>query len=98
MNIWEIVILMIVGSICVCGGIGLVYASIVNTVERYQVRKAKRDWMMLSKIFEEIPKCMLMTFELIKKSEEESNEKFRKELEKEIEKFDPDDVWSPEKK
>lgn len=96
MNIWEICILIIMASICVCGGIGFVYASIVNTIERFQIRKAKRDWQLFVKMMEQIPVCLIKTIELIEKKEKESSEKFRKDLMREIEETDPD-VFNPEK-
>lgn len=95
MNIWEICILIIIASICVCGGIGFVYASIVNTIERFQIRKAKRDWQLFVKMMEQIPVCLIKTIELIEKKEKESSEKFRKDLMRELEETDPD-VFKPE--
>lgn len=96
MNIWEICIIIIMASICVCGGIGFVYASIVNTIERFQIRKAKRDWQLFVKMMEQIPVCLIKTIELIEKKEKESSEKFRKDLMRELEETDPD-VFNPEK-
>ena len=87
MNIWEICILIIMASICVCGGIGFVYASIVNTIERFQIRKAKRDWQLFVKMMEQIPVCLIKTIELIEKKEKESSEKFRKDLEEMLNDF-----------
>lgn len=95
MNIWEICILIIMASICVCGGIGFVYASIVNTIERFQIRKAKRDWQLFVKMMEQIPVCLIKTIELIEKKEKESSEKFRKDLMRELEETNPD-VFKPE--
>ena len=97
MNVWEIVILIIVASVCVCGGIGFVYASIVNTVERFQIRKTKRDMQVFVKIMEQIPTVLIKTIDIVEKKEKESSEKFRKDLMRELEETDPDDIWKPEK-
>ena len=97
MNVWEIVILIIVARVCVCGGIGFVYASIVKTVQRYQIRKTKRNMQVFVKIMEQIPTVLIKTIDMIEKKEKESSEKFRKDLMRELETTDPDDIWKPEK-
>ena len=80
MTIWEIVILMVVGTICISGGIGLAYNYIVNAVEGYQIRKSKREMDLFVKIMEVIPKMLVDTFEMISKKEREENEKFVKSM------------------
>ena len=54
MNVWEICILIMVSAISIMSVIAAVYRSIVNTVERYQVRKLNRDLQTFTKIMEEL--------------------------------------------
>lgn len=83
MTIWELVILFVVGTVCVTCGIGIVYSSIVNTIERYQIRSTKRKIAVYTKVMQELP----ATFENItnmveekgKTKYEEYKEKQRKE-------------------
>ena len=70
MTVWEIVILMIVGTICLAGGIGFVYASIVNTVERYQIRRTNREMETFTKIMGIIPDIFVQVFNKLKELEE----------------------------
>lgn len=42
MTVWELVIIIVVSSICVFSGIGYAYSCILNAAERYQVRAEKR--------------------------------------------------------
>lgn len=84
MSIWEICILMIVATICVAVGIGFVYSSIVNTVERYQVRRTKRELEMATKIIEEIPGAITKIVDIVTEKEKEEN-KIINQYQKEIE-------------
>ena len=100
MNVWEICILILVSAISIMGVIAAVYRSIVNTIERYQVRKLNRDLQTFTKIMEELPKMMVSTFEMINKKIEEDEKKKIEKIKKTFEDddgYDPDDVWKPEK-
>lgn len=88
MNVWEICILIMVSAISIMSVIAAVYRSIVNTVERYQVRKLNRDLQTFTKIMEELPKMMVSTFEMINKKIEEDN---KKKVEKIIKSFEQND-------
>ena len=93
MTIWELVILFVVGTVCVTCGIGIVYSSIVNTIERYQIRSTKRKIAVYTKVMQELP----ATFENItnmvegkgktkydKYKEKQRKEREREEFEKEM--------------
>ena len=85
MTIWELVILFVVGTVCITCGIGIVYSSIVNTIERYQIRSTKRKIAVYTKIMQELPATFEnitnMVEERVKKKYEEYKEKQRKESE-----------------
>ena len=98
MNVWEICILILVSAISIMGVIAAVYRSIVNTIERYQVRKLNRDLQTFTKIMEELPKMMVTTFKMITEKIEEDEKKRVEQIKKTFEKndgYDPDDVWNP---
>lgn len=80
MTVWEIVIMMVVGTICITSGIGIVYNSIVNTVERYQIRKSKRDMELLIKVFEQIPGVFTKLIEMVTETEQKRNAEFAKKM------------------
>lgn len=80
MSIWEICILMIVATICVAAGIGFVYSSIVNTVERYQIRRTKRELEMATKIIEEIPGAITKIVDIVTEKEKERDRKKNEEF------------------
>ena len=85
MTVWEIVILMVMATVCIASGIGVVYNSIVNTVERYQIRKAKRELEIFTKVMGEIPNLlknfvnmvMEKDYEMSKKRDEEFANRIR---------------------
>ena len=80
MTVWEIVILMVMATVCVTCGIGIVYSSIVNTVERYQIRKAKRELEIFTKVMEEIPGMFTKLIEMVSEKEQKRNEEFAKKM------------------
>lgn len=80
MNIWEIVILVIVGSICVFGGIGAVYSSIVKTVERYQIHKETRSMQMFIKVMEIMPDMFGKIIDVMQKKMNEEEERRKKQI------------------
>ena len=80
MTVWEIVIMMVVATVCLTSGIGIVYSSIVNTVERYQIRKAKRELEVFTKIIGELPGLFTKLVDLIEQKEAKQNAKFRNEF------------------
>ena len=75
MTVWEIVILMVMATVCVASGIGVVYNSIVNTVERYQIRKAKRELEIFTKVMEEIPNLLKNFVNMVMEKDYELNKK-----------------------
>ena len=79
MTVWEIVIIMVVGCICITGGIGVVYQSIVNTVERYQIRRAKRSLEIYTKVIEQMPTLINNLIGMVEE-QTKKDEKKRKEL------------------
>lgn len=87
MNIWEIVILIIVGSICVFGGIGAVYSSIVKTVEGYQIRKAKRAMQVYLEVTDELANVFIKSYNSIKEKMNEEEKKRTAELKEYMEKI-----------
>lgn len=99
MNVWEICILIMVSAISIMSVIAAVYRSIVNTVERYQVRKLNRDLQTFTKIMEELPKMMVTTFEMINKKIEEDEKKRVEKIKKTFEQnytTDPDIFMDPD--
>lgn len=91
MNIWELVILIIVGSVCVFGGIGAVYGSIVKAIERYQINKENRSIQTFIKLMEIMPDVLSKIIDVMdnkidesEKKAKERHEKFMKELEESI--------------
>lgn len=91
MNVWEICILIMVSAISIMSVIAAVYRSIVNTVERYQMRKLNRDLQTFTKIMEELPKMMVTTFEMINKKIEENEKKRVEKIKKTFEQNDATD-------
>lgn len=73
MTVWEIVIVMIIGTICITTGIAFVYSSIVNTIERYQRRKTVRELEIFTKIMESIPGMFTKMVEIVAEKEKERN-------------------------
>lgn len=69
MTVWEIVIVMIIGTICITTGIAFVYSSIVNTIERYQRRKTVRELEIFTKIMESIPGMFTKMVEIVAEKE-----------------------------
>lgn len=80
MTVWEIVILMVMATVCVASGIGFVYSSIVNTVERYQIRKAKRELEIFTKVIGELPNLFKQLANMVEEKEQERNKKFENEF------------------
>ena len=85
MTVWEIVILMVMATVCIASGIGVVYNSIVNTVERYQVRKVKRELEVYSKVIGEIPGLFMKLAELVESKVKVTDNEFAEKI-REIEK------------
>ena len=79
MTVWEIVILMVMATVCIASGIGFVYNSIVNTVERYQIRKAKRELEIFTKVIGELPNLFKQLVNMVEEKEQERNEKWQNE-------------------
>ena len=75
MTVWEIVILMVMATVCIASGIGFVYNSIENTVERYQIRKAKRELEIFTKVMEEIPNLLKNFINMVMEKDYEMNKK-----------------------
>lgn len=80
MTVWEIVILMVMATVCIASGIGVVYNSIVNTVERYQIRKAKRELEVFTKVIGELPNLFKQLVNMVEEKEQERNKKFENEF------------------
>ena len=91
MTVWEIVIMMVVATVCIASGIGVVYNSIVNTVERYQIRKAKRELEVFTKIIGELPGLFTKLVDLIEKKEAEQDAKFRNEFAEKVKQLNKTD-------
>ena len=87
MTVWELVILIVVATACVTFGIGFVYSSIVNTIEQYQVRRAKRATEAVTNVINELPKLTSELLSKVKEADEKRMKKsysdFRKEFEDE---------------
>lgn len=71
MNIWESIILMVAGTVCIISCISIIYSSIVNTIERYNIRKTKRDMETFTRIIEQIPGVCIEISNIVKEAEEE---------------------------
>ena len=80
MTVWEIVILMVMATVCIASGIGVVYNSIVNAVERYQIRKAKRELEIFTKVIGELPNLFKQLVNMVEEKEQERNKKFAKKM------------------
>ena len=80
MNIWELVILIIVGSICIFGGIGAVYGSIVKTVERYQIHKEGRALQTFIKIMDVMPETFSKLIDIMQTKMNEEEERRKKQI------------------
>ena len=82
MTVYEILMIMIVGTLCITCGISFVYGSIVNTIERYQVRKKQRELEAFTKVIQEIPDVIFKTMDIIKGKidEKDRKKKEREEL------------------
>ena len=80
MTVWEIVILMVMATVCVSCGIGFVYNSIVNTVERYAIRKQKRELEVFTKVMEEIPNLLKNFVNMVMEKDYEMNKKRNEEF------------------
>ena len=91
MTVWEIVIMMVVATVCIASGIGVVYNSIVNTVERYQIRKAKRELEIFTKVVGEIPGLFTKLVELVESKEKERNEKWQNEFAEKVKRMNKDE-------
>ena len=91
MTVWEIVILMVMATVCIASGIGFVYNSIVNTVERYAIRKQKRELEVFTKVMEEIPGLFVKMVDLIKEKEKEENEKWQNEFAEKVKRMNKDE-------
>lgn len=82
MTVWEIIIMMVMATVCVTCGIGIIYGSIVNTVERYQIRKSKRELEVFTKVISELPNLFGKMVETVEKKEQERNLKFAERMKK----------------
>ena len=91
MTIWEIIIIMVVATVCVTCGIGLIYSSIVNTVERYQVRKTKRELEVYAKVIGEIPGLFTKLVNLIAEKEKEDNARWQNEFAEKVKRMNMDE-------
>lgn len=90
MTVWEIVILMVMATVCIASGIGVVYNSIVNTVERYQIRKAKRELEIFTKVIGELPNLFKQLANMVEEKEQE-NIKFENEFANKIRELKKDE-------
>ena len=91
MTVWEIVILMVMATVCIASGIGFVYNSIVNTVERYQIRKAKRELEIFTKVIGELPNLFKQLVNMVEEKEQERNKKFENEFANKIRELKQDE-------
>ena len=91
MTVWEIVILMVMATVCLASGIGVVYSSIVNTVERYQIRKAKRELEIFTKVIGELPNLFTQLVSMVEEKERERNKKFENEFAEKIRELKQDE-------
>ncbi len=91
MTVWEIVIIMVMATVCVTAGIGIIYSSIVNTVERYQIRKAKRELEVFTKVMGEIPGLFKSLINMIEEKEQEKNIKWQNEFAEKIRELHKDE-------
>ena len=91
MTVWEIVIMMVVATVCIASGIGVVYNSIVNTVERYQIRKAKRELEVFTKVIGELPNLFKQLVNMVEEKEQERNKKFENEFANKIRELKQDE-------
>ena len=82
MTVWEIIIMMVMATVCVTCGIGIIYSSIVNTVERYQIRKSKRELEVFTKVISELPNLFGKMVETVEKKEQERSLKFAERMKK----------------
>lgn len=91
MTVWEIVIIMVMATVCIASGIGVVYNSIVNTVERYQIRKAKRELEIFTKVIGELPNLFKQLVNMVEEKEQERNKKFENEFANKIRELKQDE-------
>lgn len=84
MTVWEIVIMMVVATVCVTCCIGMAYGSIVNTIERYNIRKTKRTMEVYAKVMEEFPAAMRKCIDMVEEKEKKKNEKWQNEYAEKI--------------
>ena len=91
MTVWEIVILMVTATVCLASGIGVVYNSIVNTIERYQIRKAKRELEIFTKVIGELPNLFTQLVSMVEEKERERNKKFENEFAEKIRELKQDE-------
>lgn len=78
MTVWELVIIIVVSSICVFSGIGYAYSCILNAAERYQVRAEKRKSEEAKKWIKSVEELVTKIVNSLKEADKQKAENHKK--------------------
>ena len=58
MVLWEIMVLMITVTLCVCAGVRIIVESILNAIEKYKAKRAAKVALVLNEVAVKIPEIV----------------------------------------
>lgn len=71
MVIWEIIIIMVVATICLWIGTSAIADGILNAVDRYKSKRTVKEMKVFSEIMKVIPETMVQVVDVMKKKIEQ---------------------------
>ena len=71
MAIWEIIVLMVVGTICLIAASSIITDNVFDAFDNYKSKRAVKELQLFSEVMKVIPETMVQVVDVMKKKIEQ---------------------------
>lgn len=72
-NIWQVIILMVAGTICLTAAVKLVSSSILDEIDKFRAKQTARTIQSMATVINGLPEIMSKVMDIQNKKQEEQN-------------------------
>lgn len=91
MVLWEMLVLVITVTVCLCCGISVITESILNAIDRYKTKRAAKATKVWSEVVGQLPGIFDGFIKKVKEIDKENEEKFRNEFAEKVKQMNKTD-------
>lgn len=72
-NIWQVIIVMVAGTICLTAAVKLIIASVLDEIDKYRTKQTARTIQSMVTVINGLPEIMSKVMDIQNKKQEEQN-------------------------